>query len=185
MAGMGMNARRPGDSPQRSLRAFDDSPGTCSLDLDHFPLLLLMYATWRIDALIGKRESFHRLSSENVRLNDLRDIGYRDAAIPHGVRVDDDCRSVLALIEATGLVRPDLVIQAARDKFFLKGELQLTQCVGITATSGMTVGTFVCADKNMMFEKWHELFYSVGAIDTNRGCGPDHLRTSDTKRILE
>src|SRR5437879_1157763 len=49
-----------------------------------------------IETRFRKPEPLDRTSSENVRLDDLIDIGFGDMSIPDGVRIHDDIRPVLA-----------------------------------------------------------------------------------------
>ncbi len=61
-------------------------------------------AALRIQARIGDDQALDRLVSEDVGLDDFVDIAGMHAAVPHGVRIDDDGGPVLALLQASGLV---------------------------------------------------------------------------------
>jgi hypothetical protein len=90
-----------------------------------------------------------------VRLDDLIDIGFGDMSIPDGVRIHDDIRPVLALIEAAGLVGPDSPFKPSQRQLLFECFLQLRLCYRIAASSRMARGTLVPADKYMFFKLRH------------------------------
>jgi len=59
-----------------------------------------VFAGWGVEAGVCEAEAFDRPASEDVRLDNLVDIGFGDVTVPDGVRVDHNVRAVLALVEA-------------------------------------------------------------------------------------
>ena len=78
-----------------------------------------------IEARFGELKPFHGLSPDDVRLDDFIHIGFGDVTIPDGVRIDHDVWSMLALIEAAGLIGANLAFQAALRKLLFEQLLQL------------------------------------------------------------
>ncbi len=56
---------------------------------------------------LRKYEALHRSAADKVRLNDFFNIFRLDEAVPNRFGIDDDCRTMLTLIETPRLVNPD------------------------------------------------------------------------------
>lgn len=54
-----------------------------------------------VQAIICHEQALYRSAVDDVRLDDFVDIGGGDASVPDRVWVDDDGRTVLALVEAS------------------------------------------------------------------------------------
>ncbi len=61
----------------------------------------------RVQAGIRNPEPRDRTAFHKVGLNDLFNVGFADSAVPDCLRIDDNHRAVLALIQASGLVDAD------------------------------------------------------------------------------
>jgi len=61
-----------------------------------------------IDAGVGNAKALDGMSVDQVLFDDLGSVLGFDAAIPHGFWIDDDGGTVLALVEAEGLVDADI-----------------------------------------------------------------------------
>ncbi len=72
-----------------------------------------------VETGIGQPKPLYGAAVEEVLGDDLLDILDVDEAVPDGLRVDHDDGAVLALVEAAGLVGPDMVLQSG----FLDGVL--------------------------------------------------------------
>jgi hypothetical protein len=79
-----------------------------------------MFAELGIEARFGQPKPLDRSAFDNVRLHDLLHISFGDVAIPDRVGVNHDVRPMLALIKATGLVRPHTSFQPAFGKLLLE-----------------------------------------------------------------
>ena len=97
---------------------------------------------------------------ENV-IDDLIDVGFGDVTIPDGVGIDHDVWSVLALIEAAGLIGANSSFQVALGQFLLEQFLQIGFGGGIAASAGMAGRSLVSANKDMFLEFRHPLSSSL------------------------
>ena len=70
-----------------------------------------MLTTGRVDARVRQSESLDGLPTDDVRFNYFVHIGQRHATVPNRVRIDDQIRSVLALIKTAGLIGPHFPFQ--------------------------------------------------------------------------
>jgi hypothetical protein len=73
-----------------------------------------------VKAGIGQDQSLHWLSTYDVGFDNLIHIGRRDSAIPDRVRVHDQIRTMLALIQTAGLVGAYLPLEPPRCQLFLE-----------------------------------------------------------------
>ena len=71
-----------------------------------------MGAALGVEAGIGQPKPLYGAAVEEVPGDDLLDVLDVDKAIPDGLRIDHDDGAVLALVEAGGLVGPDMVLQS-------------------------------------------------------------------------
>lgn len=63
-----------------------------------------MLACWRIDAVISQPQSLYRNAPGDVRFDDLSYVLRANAAIPDLVGIHHDVRTMLALVQTSGLV---------------------------------------------------------------------------------
>jgi len=117
-----------------------------------------MFAGCGVQAGVRQAEALDRLAAEDVGLDNLVDVGLGDVAVPDCVRVDDDVRAVLALIEAARMIGADFAFEAALGEFLLEEFLQIGFRGGIAASTRMARRALVAADENMFFELGHELW---------------------------
>jgi len=80
----------------------------------------LMRAARCVDTFFGEEEARNRCPIDDVGFDDLGYVFRFHTTVPDGVRIHDDCRTVFALVEATRLVCPNSVMQAARCQFLLE-----------------------------------------------------------------
>ena len=100
-------------------------------------------------------------AADNVRFDDLVDIGRRDVAIPHRLRIDYDCGAKLALIEASGFVGSDRGLDPALGELYFEQAMKLAGAGRITAPARVPLGPLVYTYENVSLESWHELFSDV------------------------
>ena len=115
-----------------------------------------MLTGFGIETRFRKPESLDRTSSKDVRLDDLINIGFGDMSIPDGIRIHNNIRPMLALIEAAGLVGADSASEASHRQLLFERFLQLRFGHRIAASSRMACWTLVSADKNMFFKLRHQ-----------------------------
>jgi len=79
-----------------------------------------VFARGGVQTAIGQLRARDGFAANDVRLDDLIDIGLGDVPVPDGIRIDDQIRAVLALIETTRLVGPYLAFEAAFRQFLFE-----------------------------------------------------------------
>ena len=117
-----------------------------------------MLAGVRIEAGLGQTQALEGPAFDDMRLDDFCNVGLGNVAIPDRIGIDDDVRSVLALIETPGLVSAHSPFQTSFGKLLFEKFLQPRFGFGIAASSGMTDRTLVSANKNVPFEFCHQTF---------------------------
>jgi hypothetical protein len=108
-----------------------------------------------VEAVVVDDEALNRLVADNVGGDDFLDVIFGDMAVPDGVGINDDSGSVLALVEASGLVGADGVTNAVLGQDFLELLLEFAVSVGVAAATGMVFGALVGADKDVLSKLRH------------------------------
>ena len=117
----------------------------------------LVGATLGVEAGVGEAEALDGAVVEEVLGDDLVDVLEVDVAVPDGFGVDDDYGTMLALVEAAGLVGADVVLEAGFFDGVLEGWLELLTAVGeATWTRGGFIA-LVGADEDVVVEFWQWL----------------------------
>ncbi len=83
-----------------------------------------MRAAFGVQTRIGDAQPLHGPAGDEVLAHDLFRVFGLDAAIPDGVRVDDDSGPVLALVEAAGLVDAHPAAQTGFARELLQARVQ-------------------------------------------------------------
>jgi hypothetical protein len=106
-----------------------------------------------VHALIGQAKALDGPAAEDVALHDFVHIGLRHTAVPHGIRVDDNGRTVLALVQTTRFVGADTLAQSALGQRLLEGFLQVIVRIRIAAAPRMARLPLIAADEDVT-GKW-------------------------------
>jgi hypothetical protein len=114
-----------------------------------------MFAGGGVETGVGDPEALDGLVSDNVGLDDFCDISQSHVAVPHGFGIDHDGGTVLALVEASGLVGTDCCLNASERKQALEFAMQVSAGGGVTATARMAFSALIAADEDVLFELWH------------------------------
>jgi hypothetical protein len=117
---------------------------------------LAVFAGFGVQTGIGQAQPLDRMSANNVRFDDLVDVGFGNVPLPDCVRIDDDRRPVLALVQAAGLIRPHFALQAALRELLLECLLQFGVGGWIAASPRIARRTLVPADEDMLLEFRHQ-----------------------------
>lgn len=115
----------------------------------------LVWTARCIQARISNKQPLYRLIANDVRIDDLIDICRRDPAIPHGIRIDDDVGAMLALVEASGLVRSNGAFDSSLCQLDFKNALEFRVAGGIAAAARIIGRPLVTADKDVPVEFGH------------------------------
>jgi hypothetical protein len=108
-----------------------------------------MRADRSIQALVSDDEPFNRPASDEVFAYDLGHVFNFDSTVPDSFRIDDDRWTMLALVEASGLVHADRSTNAGGPHSVLERCMQLA--FAVVGTGGPSAPRFakVRADKNV------------------------------------
>jgi hypothetical protein len=129
----------------------------------------------RIQTRIGNNQSLHGPAADDVRVHNFIDIGCGDAAVPHGIRVNHDRRTVLALVQAPGFVGANPAFDAALRQLDLEGPLKFAFAFGIAAAARVACGPLVGANEDMM-AKFQSTDLTKTAARRIQGDGPPGLQ---------
>ena len=116
-----------------------------------------MLAAGGIQALFGQAQALDRSPAYDVRLNDLFDVRFANAAIPDGLGIDHHVRPVLTLVEASGLIRANASLQAVGSQLLLEKLYEASFRQRIAASARMPCRSLVSANKDMFLEFRHQL----------------------------
>jgi len=124
-----------------------------------------MLAGGRIKTGVGDLEPLHRPIADDMRLHDFLGVGERHVAVPHGLGIHDYGWSMLALVEASGLVGAHGGLDACDGEKALEFAMQIGSARRIATAAWMAGGALIAAYKNMFCEFRHG---SVQNRDSNR-----------------
>jgi hypothetical protein len=79
-----------------------------------------MFTRGCVEAIVSQLQPLDWLAADYVGFDDFLDIGLGDVPIPNGLRIDDDGRTVLALIETARLVGSHFAFETALRKFLFE-----------------------------------------------------------------
>ena len=116
-----------------------------------------MLAACGIQALFGQAQALDRSPAYDVRLNDLFDVRFAYATIPDAIGIDHHVRSVLTLVEASGLIRANASLQAVGSQLLLEELWEASFRQRIAASARMPCRSLVSANKDMFLEFRHQL----------------------------
>ena len=125
-----------------------------------------------IEALVGQAQALDRAPADQVLVDDFGGVFRADVAVPDRLGVDNHCPTVLALIEAAGLVDTDPRRQAGSLGQLLDGGVELGLPVGVAGGAWGVLGTGVGTDKYMAFKRGQAVLLRSG--DDSRVIGAGH-----------
>jgi hypothetical protein len=126
-------------------------------------LFLAVRAAVSVDAGGREAEALYGLATDEVLLHNLFRVAGVGEAIPDGFGIDDHNGGVFALVEASGLVDADLVLQASGFYGILESAFEfLTVFVGAARAGGGLVA-LVHAYEDVMFEVRHKGWMRIRA----------------------
>jgi hypothetical protein len=105
-----------------------------------------------VEAVVCDSQPLDRLSRDKVLADDLGHIADGDSAVPDRFRIHDDRGSVLALIEASGLIYADRASEAGRLYGVLEGSVKLAFSVGGAGRASAAGLAEVGADEDVALE---------------------------------
>jgi hypothetical protein len=111
--------------------------------------------TGGVDTFVGQSQPRDGHAADDVAVDDLVDISFANEAVPHHIGVDDDGRTVLALVETARPVRADVSIQSTLGERLLERFLQAIIRIRVARSPRMIRGTLVAADEDVSLKRRH------------------------------
>jgi hypothetical protein len=108
-----------------------------------------------VDAGVGQAEAIDGTAVEEVLLDDLLGVAGVGETVPDGFGIDDENGAVLALIEASGLIDADAMLEAGGFDGVLEGAAEFLAVFAGTAGAPGGFVALVQADKEVVFEDRH------------------------------
>jgi hypothetical protein len=120
-----------------------------------------------VEAGVGEAQPRYGATVEEMFCDDLLNVVDVDEAVPDGLGIDHDDGAVLALIEASGFVGADVMLEASVFDGVLEGRFELFAAVGEAAGAGGRFVALVGADEDVVVKLWQE----SGSLPERRVCG--------------
>lgn len=114
-----------------------------------------------IEAGAGEPQPLDGAAMDEMLGDNFVHIFKPDEAVPDSLGIDHDRRAMLALVEATGLVGADEVLEAGIFDGVLEGGFELLAASGKTAWAGRGFIALVGADEDMVLKFRHGGFPSL------------------------
>src|SRR5215471_14563575 len=108
-----------------------------------------------VQTLFFQEQSLNWSAGDDVRVYDLIDIRQGDRAIPHCFGINDKVWSMLALVQATGLVRPHSAFEPKLGELLFEALLQFCIPARVAAPARMPRGTHVPANEDVPLKFRH------------------------------
>jgi hypothetical protein len=110
-----------------------------------------------VEFVVGDEEVFEDAPVYDGFLDNAGNVGDLHAAVPDGLRIDDDRRAELALVEAAGGVGANLRLEIAALELLLEGAPQLLVAVRIATAPAAVFVALVDSDEDVVGEGGHAL----------------------------
>lgn len=114
-----------------------------------------MRAARRVQAILREAKACHGYPADQVRSHDLLNIFRLHEPVPNRLRIHDNRRSVLTLVEATGLVDPNSPVQIFQLAACLEHVADGSRRFGATAAARVPARSLIRTDKYVSFKTWH------------------------------
>ena len=162
----------------------------CLLATCHSPLLAghrvstAMGTVGIVQAAFGNQEIIEDFSSQDRFGDDPGNVFDGDPAIPDSLGIDHDGRSVLALVEAAGMIGPGQGAESGLPEFDLESILERLEARRVAATPLVARVADVTADENVVREARHVSSHEMWLKSVATGQGKTLRRTGTaTDRI--
>ena len=111
-----------------------------------------MRAGFGVDAFLWEAETLDGAAANEVFFDDDGSVFRLDAAVPHGFRVDDDCGTVFALVEAARLVDAHAAGEAGGLSELLQLRMKLALAIGGAGWARCIGGALIVTDEDVTFK---------------------------------
>lgn len=120
-----------------------------------------MRAVLGVEAGVGQLQALDGTTVEDVFIDDLIDVFKLDEAVPDRLGIDGNDGTVFALVEASGLVGTDMMLEARLFEGVLEGVFELFAALGPAAWAWSGLVTLVGTDEDVVIELWHSVGFSL------------------------
>jgi hypothetical protein len=131
-------------------------------------------AGFGVDAFVGEAEALDRTPGDKVLVDDGFGVFGLHVAVPHGIGVDDDRGTVLALIQAKRLVDADIGSEAGFSSELRKAGVQFALSIGGAGRARGAGGADVMTDEDVTFKRGQAGILLIQGYGTGTGDNFPH-----------
>jgi len=114
-----------------------------------------MLAAGRVDTGFLQHKPLHRISPDDMRLDDFVNVIGGHSPVPDRIGIDHQVGTMLTLVEAARLVRAHFSFEPTFLQLLLEKLLQRRLALGIATSARMPRRALIAADENMLLELRH------------------------------
>lgn len=103
------------------------------------------------------QQAFHQFTLDHVSFHDFGHVGFMAHPIPDPFRINDDARTVFAMIQTSRLVGANHAVEPEPLNFLFEEGVKFYGSIVRATSPGISRRALVDADKDMMFESTHRL----------------------------
>lgn len=101
------------------------------------------------------QQAFHQFTLDHVSFHDLGHVGFIAHPIPDSFRINDDARTIFAMIQTSRLVGANHAVDPEPLNFLFEEGVKFHGSIVRATSPGISFRALVDADKDMMFESTH------------------------------
>lgn len=101
------------------------------------------------------QQAFHQFTLDHVSFHDLGHVGFIAYPIPDSFRINDDARTIFAMIQTSRLVGANHAVDPEPLNFLFEEGVKFHGSIVRATSPGISFSALVDADKDMMFESTH------------------------------
>lgn len=105
--------------------------------------------------MVRHQQAFHQFTLDHVSFHDFSHVGFIAHPIPDSFRINDDARTIFAMIQAPRLVGANHVVESEPPDFLFEEGVKFHGSIVRATSPGISCRALVDADKDMMFESTH------------------------------
>ena len=101
------------------------------------------------------QQAFHQFTLDHVSFHDFGHVGFTAHPIPDPFRINDDARTVFAMIQTSRLVGANHAVESEPLNFLFEEGVKFPGPIVRATSPWISLRALVDADKDMMFESTH------------------------------
>ena len=131
------------------------------------------------------QQAFHQFALDHVSFHDFGHVGFIAHPIPDPFRINDDARTVFAMIQTSRLVGANHAVEPEPLNFLFEEGVKVHGSIVRATSPGISFRALVDADKNMMFEATHISVSSLSPLRESAGVTPSLPKNQSRAMIQE